>query len=74
MTEVHKHKTGFGLSLKKGDTLYLSNRPLALEQIFFGYSGGLESREQTNDENDKAKETVEKNWGNATILNVRIWI
>lgn len=61
MTEVHKHKTGFGLSLKKRDTLDLSNRPLALEQIFFGYSGGLESREQTNDENDKAKETVEKN-------------
>lgn len=61
MTEVHKHKTDFGLSLKKGDTLDLSNRPLALEQIFFGYSGGLESREQTNDENDKAKETVEKN-------------
>lgn len=44
MTEVHKHKTGFGLSLKKGDTLDLSNRPLALEQIFFGYSGGLESK------------------------------
>ena len=72
MTEVHKHKTGFGLSLKKGDTLDLSNRSLALEQIFFGCSGGLESRDQTSDENDKAKEIVEKNWDNAANLNTRI--
>ena len=55
MTELHKHKTGFGLTLKKGDVLDLSNKPSALNQIFFGYSGESNNKKQVSDKNDEVK-------------------